>query len=872
MKVNNTRPPKWIQRLVERYCEPYLFEGISGDLEELFFENVDQKGPVKAKFIYLLQTIGFFRMRFKKRSKRVSNMKAIWSNYLLTSFRSLKRHKSFFAINLAGLTVAITCSLYALVFVQDELNYDSHLSQKNQIYRLYKRHINIAENKDLLTYETSGMMGPIMTEEYPEIEAFSRVLPWWDPVVFTFDEKNVVSNSLYVVDSTFLSLFDVEMISGVKTSSLTAPSSVVLSESLAKSLFGNEDPLGKVVEGVSGDLKFTVTGVFKSSPRQSSLQFDALISWTTTVPNIGPMAQNWMNNWLAQGIYTFVKLSDGADSKIVEDKLLNMMELHFAERAENYFLKLQPIPNMYLYGDDIMNGRGMKTGSIKFIKLLAFSAILILIIASVNYVNIALSKASQTHTEVGIRKVMGSTRNQLMGRFVSETVFITLIASIISLVTVYIIIPEVNQLAGKDIPRLSVFQPTVIIGLLSFILFISLLVGSYPAFVLSSPSTASILKSSAGTVKGAGWFRKALLILQYSTSIFLIICTIAIIKQTNYLLNKPLGFDREQILVVDIYNEVGPKSDVFKSKLISHPNIVSVSTGRSAIGGGSYTTRVTPEGYDGELGTRMFGIDYDFFKTYGIETNIGRAFESGYGLDSSALMVNQAFIEYTGWKDPLNKKVTFSSGNSYSIIGVVNNFHINSLATSEIEPMILFINLTQNYASIKIGPGDFKETVSFVAEVYDELAEKTPFNYYFVDQWFEDLYEKEQRVLSITTIYAIISIILCALGLYGLTALLLQQRTKEISIRKVLGAPISSIVAMMNKQFMTIVLVSFLLAAPLAYYMIDNWLDQFVYKIALGALSFILAGVISMLISTLIISGLSIKTANTNPSQTLSNE
>ncbi|WP_424961555.1 ABC transporter permease [Ekhidna sp.] len=866
------KPPGWIQRLVERYCEPYLFEGISGDLEELFLENVELKGLVKAKILYLLQAIGFFRIRFKRRSKRVSNMKAIWTNYLLTSYRSLMRHKSFFAINLVGLTVAIICSLYALVFIADELSYDKHVDNQDQIYRLYKRHINVAENKDLLTYETSGMMGPTMTDEYPEIEAFTRVLPWWDQVVFSLEDKNVLSESMYVVDSSFLELFDVDLVKGNKKTALIAPSTIVLSEQLSKALFRDQDPVGQIIQGVSGDLKFTVTGVFKSPPRQSSLQFDALISWTTTVPNIGPMAQNWMNNWLAQGIYTFVKLSDEANPKLVEDKLLDMTKLHFPERAENYFLKLQTLEAMYLYGDNIMNGRGMKTGSIKFLQLIAFSAILILIIASVNYMNIALSRASQTHTEVGIRKVMGSTRKQLMGRFVSETIFITLISSIISLIVVYLLIPEANALAGKDIPRMALFQPVVIFGLLSFILIISFLVGAYPALVLSSPSTAIILKSGAGTVKGTGWFRKTLLVLQYATSIFLIICTIAIIRQTNYLLNKPLGFDKEQILVVDIYNEVGGKADIFREKLMSHPNIVSVSSGRSAIGGGSYTTRVTPEGYNGELSTRMYGVDYDFFDTYGIETVLGRAFQKGFGADSSALMVNQAFLEYTKWENPLNKKVTFSSGNSYDIIGVVNDFHINSLATSDIEPMILFVNLSQNYASIKIGPGDFKETVSYIADTYDELAERTPLSYYFVDEWFAELYEKEEQVLSMSTIYAVISIILCALGLYGLTALLLQQRTKEISIRKVLGAPVSSIVSMMNKQFVAIVVISFIIAAPLAYLLILDWLDQFVYKTSLGVNAFIIAGGITLMISTLIISGLSLRTANANPSETLSNE
>ncbi|MEQ9008177.1 MAG: ABC transporter permease [Ekhidna sp.] len=357
---NNVKPPGWIQRLVERFCEPYLYEGITGDLEELFAENVELRGPAKAKLIYLLQAIGFFRMRFKRKSKTTSNMKAIWTNYLLTSYRSLMRHKSFFFINLIGLTIAITCSLFALVFINDELKFDEHISQKEQIYRLYKRHINIPENKDLLTYETSGMMGPTMTEEFPEVESFTRVLPWWDPVIFTYNDKNVISEHSYIADSSFLDFFDVKIINGNPKNLLTAPSSVIISEALSASIFGDQDPIGQVIMGIN-ELNFTVTGVFKSPPRQSSLQYDAIISWSTTVPNIGPMAQEWMNNWRAQGIYTFVHLAKGANPRALEDKLPGLMQLHFEERAENYFLKLQPLPEMYLYGDHIMNGRVMKT-------------------------------------------------------------------------------------------------------------------------------------------------------------------------------------------------------------------------------------------------------------------------------------------------------------------------------------------------------------------------------------------------------------------------------------------------------------------------------------------------------------------------------
>lgn len=872
MDENKIKPPGWIQKLISRYCEPYLFEGISGDLEELFFENVELKGPRKAKMIYLFHAIGFFRMRFKKRSKRVSNMKAIWCNYLLTSFRSLKRHKSFFVINLIGLITAITCSLFALIYVFDELQFDKQHSDVDKTYRLYKHYVNPAENIDHLTYETSGMMGPTMTEEYAEVQEYVRVCPWFTKAIISFDQNNFGTENLYFADSTFFDFFDFPLLKGDPSTVLTAPSSIVISESLAAAIFEDQNPIGQVVIGLH-DLNYTVTGVFADLDRRSSLQFDALISWSTTVPNVGPLAYQWMNNWLAQGIFTFVKLSEGTHPERVVQKLPDMMNRHFEERAENYFLRLMPHEKMYLYGDNIRNDRGMKSGSITFVYTLSFSALLVFLIASVNYMNIMLSRATETHTEVGIRKVMGSTRNQLMGRFVAETFISTSIATIVSFILLTILIPQLNPLLGKELSIVALFQPIILIAAAAFILIMSLLVGLYPAVVLSSPSISSILQGSS-SVGSTGWFRKVLMTLQYAISIFLIVCTVVVIQQTNYLKNKPLGFDKEQVLVIDVNNEVDQKIDVFETELLKNPNVLSVSTSRSAIGGGTFSTTIHPEGYSDEVTARIFGVDQEFFDTYGMALNYGRTFFKGSLADSNNLVVNQAMIDYLDWQDPIGKHIRFSEGGEpATIIGVIDDFHYNSLATSLIEPTILYLNTTTNWlSSVKISAENQQETLTYIFDIWDNLATRTPIDFYFVDEYFNRQYQRETRLLGMSTLYSIVSIILCALGLYGLTALLLQQRQKEISIRKILGATVYSIVSLVNKQFVIIIFVSFILAAPLAYYLISQWLDEFVYKISMDVFAFVIAGLLTLLVSTAIISGLSARTANSNPSKTLSRE
>lgn len=866
------KPPKQPLRWLEHFCDPYLIEGITGDLEELYFENAENKGVRKARFIYWFQSLGFLRLVFSKKNRKITAMKSMWTNYLLTAYRSLKRHKVFFGINLTGLILAISCALYALLFITDEFRYDQHISGSENIYRLYKRHINVPEHTDELTYETSGMMGPTMTEEFPEITGFCRVLPWWDPMILSVGERHLSTQQVYFADSSFVDLFDVAITRGASSTLLKAPGTVIISDRLAKSLFGDTNPIGQTIKGLR-DLDFTVEATFKAPPRRSSLQYDAVISWTSTVPGAGQYEQNWMNNWRAQGIFTFVTLAPYIQPNSLHTKLEGMMQTHFEERAENYFLKLQPFQEMYLYGAHILRARGMKTGSIQLVYLLGFSALLIFLIACVNYINITLSRSSQTHTEVGIRKALGSSKGQLMGRFISETFLTTAFATLISVVIIYLMIPPANALIGKDIPQTMLLDPVFLISIVAFIVGISLFLGTYPATAMAGHPISAILKSTSGTVKGTDWFRRVLLTLQYTISIFLVICTIATISQTRYLINRPLGFNKEQVLVVDINNEVGEKAEVLKTELLAHPNITAVSVGRSAIGGGSYSTRVSPENYNGDISARMFGIDVDFLKTYEIDLLHGRGFRKADENDSTTkLIVNRRFIEFLEWEDPLGKKITFSSGNTYPIVGVTEDFHISSLATTDIEPMIMFVNPRPEYASVRIGTGAITPTMTHVVDTYEQLATKTPLNYYFVDQWFQEQYESEQQMLEMSMLYAIISIILCALGLYGLTGLILQQRKKEISVRKVLGASMLNIVVMLNKEFMIMMGIAVMVATPLAYVLIDDWLAQFVYRIEIDFVPFALATVLTLVISLSIVSLLAFRTGNGNLSQNLNYE
>ena len=870
------RPPKHPFKWLERFCDPHLMEGISGDLEELFYENVREKGRTKAVVIYWLQSLGFVRAVFKKRPARVSNLKAVWTNYFLTAFRTMRRQKYIFVINLLGLVTAIACSLFALVYIYDELQFDRQHAEGSNIYRLYKRYINVLEGVDHYTYDTSGMMGLTMKEEYQEVADISRMLPWWHPIIFSYKDTHISSEGMHFVDANFFEFFDFEVVAGDPATFLEAPSSIVLTESLARRIFPNEEvvPLGEQIVAI-GDLEYTLTGIVRDPPRQSSFEFEALISWNTTVPGVGQLEWEWMNGWLAQGIYTFVKLTPESDAAQLEHMLPDMMHRHFEERAEQYFLKLQPLAKMHLHGEDIRGTERMNSGSITFIYTLAASAFFVFLIACVNYINISLSRASRTQTEVGIRKVMGSSRRQLTGRFICETLIYSMLATVLSLATIWFLLPFANELSGKELPFSLFLQPISLLMIFLFTLITGLVAGLYPAFILSNLTIATVLKSGSTKIAGAGgWTKKGLLTLQYAISIFLIACTFVVMKQIHFLQNKPLGFDKEQVMVLDIGNEVQDHAEVMENMLLEHPNILSISKGLSTMGNASYTITVVPEGYTDNLDTRIFHIDPVFFETYGIEKLYGRTFIRGSMADSNQLIINRAMMDFMGWEDAIGKHIRINEDNqSLPIIGVVDDFHVHSLTTSVIEPMILRLNTWRNwYMSIRVGHGDLQETISYVNDAWDQFATRTPFDFHFVDDWFNEQYIKERNLLGISAIYSFISLILCGLGLYGLTAIHLQHRSKEISIRKVLGAPVASIVAMMNRQFLIFIFFSVLISTPAAWYLIKKWLDQFAYKISVSLAPFVCSVILILLISSLIISILSARTALANPTKNLKSE
>lgn len=783
------------------------------------------------------------------------------------------KYKAYLGINVLGLTVALACSILALAFINDELSFDKFHTKKNRLYRLNKKSLNLNTGVAKLTAENSGLMGPTILEEYPEVENIARICPWWDDVVISWGDKNVKVKDFLFVDSAFFDLFDFKLIKGNQNSALVAPSSIIITEDLAEKLFGKDDPIGQTVIGLQS-LEYHVTGVVENPPRNSHIQYDALISWTTTVPGIGPLPFNWMNNWYAQAIFTYVLTKQGVNIDQLQSKFPDFMQRNFPDRADQYFLYLQPFQDIYLKSSDVTGIRNARLGSGLYIKIFSLTAIFVLLIACINYININTAKATKRAREVGIRKVMGASKKQLLLQFFGESFLITLLSGLLALFLADLAIPAFNQLAGRYIPIDILLSTKVLIPTFGIIAIVSIVAGTYPALVLSSFSPAAALRSSAKSKITGNTARQVLTTFQFAISVMLITGTILVFSQMDYLNTKDLGFAKDQVLVLNIANSISSRYQTFQNEIEQHPDVISTAAGQAAIGSGTYTTTVVKEGEEDELGVRIFRTDGNFIKTYGMEIIEGRDLNTNIASDSNALIVNEAFVKQMGWEDPTNQQVQFNpQGPKFPIIGVVKNFHYNPLTTSTVGPIAMFI-WPRNFhnLSVRITGQNIPETLSYIESIWNNFESRFPFEYYFVDQWFNDNYKTQQQLFKTVSIFSLISILIACLGLYGLTSFTIEQRTKEIGIRKVFGASVSSIATMINKKFILLVGIGFLIASPFTYYLVDGWLQSFAYRIPVYSWAFIVAGLLVVAIAVLSVSIQALRAAMVSPVKSLSHE
>lgn len=796
----------------------------------------------------------------------------MFKNYLKIALRNILRQKTYSFINIAGLAIGLACFILIILYVRYEFSYESHHTNADNVYR-----VNVVQQHPNGAFRIQSSMVPLgrtLAQEIPEVINFTRFERFRDPLVIYKDKKFTEENVVFA-DQGIYNLFTIPFISGNMESALTEKFSIVLTESIAKKYFGDLNPIGKALSLDVGDQNmYTVTAVMEDFPENTNLRTDFLVSYNS----LGDIAgEDFMNNWITTRLETFILLCDNHSVSEVEKKVNDVLASHSSQETERS-LELEQFSKIHLYSEVTTHG------DINNIYLFLAIGILILIIASINFMNLATARSARRANEVGLRKVVGARKWQLIKQFLGESIFISFLALLIALFLVDNILPVFKNLTEQAL-FMPAFSEWTFYGVLIIItLVVGFLSGSYPAFYLSGFTPVSILKGQKGSGGKGGNLRRILVILQFSIAIVLIISTLSISNQLDFMLNSDLGFQKEQIVVVPVNGgEFREDIEPFKQALLTNSNIKTV-TGSTLLPSriGMYNN-VTWEGAaeNESIALIQNKVDYDFLDTYEIQIVKGRNFSNEHSTDlldydredlAGAVLLNEEAVNRFGWQDPIGKKViqTFGSERYYfNVVGVFKNFHFASLH-NKIRPLNFFLRPAfPRRISVKIEPNDVQNTVAHIQETWNKFNPQYPFDYYFLDETFERSYRSETKLRTLFSYFSILSVFISCLGLFGLSAFAAEQRTKEIGVRKVLGASISNIILLLSKEFTKWILVANLIAWPVSWLYLRSWLDEFAYQTDIAWWIFIYAGSLALVIALLTVSSQAIRAALTNPIKAL---
>jgi putative ABC transport system permease protein len=815
-------------------------------------------------------------------------------NYLKTAIRSLIKQKVYTAINILGLAVSIAACLLIGLYVKHEFSYDKFFPDADRIYKIALE--RIYPNHSTFYASIPHSYGPTMQRDFPEVENSLHLLgPATDVIlnyksgpseVKTFEEDYVIW-----VDSSFFSFFDISLLKGDKKTVLAAPNQVILSSTTAAKVFGKEDPIGKTLYGNFGEYK--VTGIFKDIPDNSHLRANLIASFSAA-------DFRKTENYITFDTHTYIKLKPGSDARKLEAKFPKMVDQYASAQIERelgqswedyrkagngYRYFLQPLTSIHLDPTNI-EYTITPSGNVNYIYGLLFVGVLILTIACINFMNLSTARSAERAREVGVRKVMGSFRDQLILQFLVEAFLLSLAGTLMAVIGSVLLLPSFNLLMQKHLQ--FVFAPDVVAGLLGFALLVGLLAGFYPALVLSSYNPVVVMKGNfSGSSKGV-WLRNGLVVFQFVISIVLIIGTVVVGEQMRYIQNKNLGFNTESVLMIERAWALDKKGETFIEEIRRMPEVASVAGTSSRVGNREdfFGQMFQPQGSNEVLTVKSMFMDDDFGQNIGFTMKEGRLF-SREMKDSLNILLNETAVRTIGLTDPVGRKLTngdlFRGDTArqgtrlFTVIGVVHDFHFQSLR-DEITPLVIFSfevfgpRANHNYVAVRLKPDGFKQAIEKIEGKWKEFVPDRPFRFEFLQDNLNRGYAEEQRSGKMFTVFSSLAIIIACVGLFGLSAYTASRRTKEIGIRKVLGASVGGVVVLLSKDFTKLVLVAFVLAAPLAWWMMSEWLDSFAYRIALGVGSFVLAGVAALAIAWLTVSYQSIKAAVVNPVLSLRSE
>jgi len=794
-------------------------------------------------------------------------------NYLKVALRGLLKHKGATIINISGLAIGLSCFILIFLYVQKELSYDKFHPDAAQLYRLttIDKALGVSSNNVAIT---NPRMAPAAKEALPEVVNSVRMSPQ-GRTRMQFEDDVIYAEDAKYVEPHFFDIFGFQLMDKNSRSKFNAPRKLILTESLAQKTFKNETAEGKILR--INDEDWEVVGVMKDNHPKSHLKLDLMMSMVLT-PADSNFAQ-YLDSWQGLGMVGYVKLTQDADVATVEQKLYDLAQQN--DVPDFWVPKIQPVEDIHLKSSDILfDGYNEAKGDIVYVYSLSAIAVFVILIAAFNFMNLATAKSSTRAKEVGIRKVMGSPKISLILQHLGESIIVCVVALIVALVLVTLATSFIDLGLGDHVFSYLMSHPMVLTFIVVITLLIGILAGLYPAFVLSHFSPVTTLRGKFQTSKSGVFLRKALVVAQFAASITLIICTILITFQLQYLKHKNLGFDKDQVVDFQM-NEPGlrEKMEAFKDQLKQYDQVENVAFSSNMPGRTFGRTGVTPEGVPEDEENwivSVMSMNKDYFDVMDMEMAAGRNYDEEHGTDQQdAIIVNEAFIKQVGWKEPIGKKLTMGNDQERTIIGVVKDFHFASMRHA-IEPLILFYNPGGNSdLSVKI-KGDVRQAMNNIEQAWNEIYPNYPFEYQFFDQEFDQLFKSDEKFSTLTMNFTWLAIFIACLGLFGLSAYMAEQRRKEIGIRKVLGSKISQVVVLLSKEFVLLIIIANFLAWPIAYWAITQWLSDFQYKISLFSINsisiFIASGVLALLIGLLTVSYQSIAASLANPVNALRDE
>ena len=777
-------------------------------------------------------------------------------NYLTVAIRNITRNKTFSAINILGLAIGMACCILILLYVQNELSYDQHHEHAHRIHRVATEG-SIAGSMHQYAF-TPFPMGPALVKDYLEVIDAVRFYKG-NPRMFVRDQHGhfFYENGVMFTDSNIFKAFNFPLSQGDTETAFLEPYSVVITEAIAQKYFGEQDPVGQILS--FNDKAFKVTGVLKDTAHNTHFQFNLLAS---PIP--------LKSDWGRHSFYTYLLLQQSAFARELEAKLPGFIERHAGKEHEDQYF-LQPLTDIHLRSH--LGGEISPNGDIRYVYLFLIIALFVLVLACINFMNLSTARSATRSKEVGMRKVVGANRTQLIRQFIGESILLALVALLFAIVLIEISLPAFNAFIQRELVLDYAGNWHVVLGLLSVVLFAGLLSGIYPAFFLSAFQPIEVLKSTLTRGLKTSSARKTLVVFQFVISIILIIGTVVVYDQVDYIRNKKLGFDKEHVIVMPDPGE--QVTERYRSILSTYPNVLNTSRSDYLPGGGVSSRRFRPFSHSTHLDdlglfVRYIEVDQGFISTYGLELVEGRDFSKSDKYRT--FILNEAAMRKFGWTSYTNQKVEvgYRQGSRMKVsvrgdvVGVVKDFHYQSLH-HEIEPLIIMTGNWFNYFSIRIRSDDVAGTLSFLKTQWKEIAPNKPFDYFFLDDDYDKLYRTEEQIGTLFGLFSILAIFVASLGLFGLASFTAQLRIKEIGIRKVLGASVSNLVLMLSKEFALLVGLANLIAWPIAYYAMHRWLQDFAYRIDLEIWAFVLSGFLALFIALTTVSYQAWKVARTNP-------